>query len=71
MRKKGIVEADSFQGRWRINAMKLWDRDYFDMDVKAFIEIGRGRSGDFQFGLVAGDIDWRVAAGPDGKRSEK
>lgn len=47
-------------GRWRITEMELWDIDYLDMEVEAFIEFGSDGSGTFQFGLVRGLTDFRL-----------
>jgi hypothetical protein len=41
--------------------MELWDRDYLDMEVPAFLRFGDGLMGEFQFGLVRGWIDCRVS----------
>ncbi len=49
-------------GDWRITAMEVWDANYFDMEVPAHITIRKDLTGDFQFGLVQGDIDGRVDA---------
>lgn len=60
------LERDEFLGRWRITEMEMWDRDYLDMEVKAFIEFERDGIGQFQFGLVRGCIDYRPSE-RDGK----
>ena len=52
-----VKESNPFAGRWRIYEMELWDEDYFDMEVPAYIEINENDTGDFQFGLVSGHID--------------
>lgn len=49
--------AASFIGNWRITAMDEWDVDYFDMEVPAHITIRQDLTGEFQFGLVQGQID--------------
>jgi hypothetical protein len=67
--KKQLKTSD-FVGRWRITSMEMWDEDYIDMEVKAFIDIAKGRTGEFQFGLVSGFIDCHLAEGPRGKRLE-
>lgn len=46
-------------GDWRITEMELWDREFMDMEVPAFIRIAKDGSGEFQFGLVSGSIDGR------------
>jgi len=47
-------------GRWRITEMEMWDSDYCDMEVEAFIEFGSDGTGTFQFGLVR---SWAVLEG--------
>ena len=47
-------------GSWRITGMEVWDVDYFDMEVAAHVTIRNDLTGEFQFGLVQGDIDARV-----------
>ena len=46
-------------GTWRITSMEVWDADYFDMEAPAHITIRNDLTGQFQFGLVHGDIDVR------------
>lgn len=48
-------------GTWRITGMEVWDADYFDMEVPAHITIRDDLTGEFQFGLVQGDLDARVS----------
>ena len=50
----------AFIGIWRIVEMELWDADYFDMEVPAYIRIDENLTGEFQFGLVQGDLDGRM-----------
>jgi len=50
------VKNSDFVGLWRILKMSEWDKNYCDMEVKAYIKIARGGVGEFQFGLVYGDI---------------
>ncbi|HIK17605.1 MAG TPA: hypothetical protein IGS53_20255 [Leptolyngbyaceae cyanobacterium M33_DOE_097] len=49
-----------FEGTWHITDMENWDEDYFNMEVQAYIEIDKRGAGDFQFGLVAGQIDGEI-----------
>jgi len=58
----------SFTGTWHIYRMELWDEDYFNMDVQAYIEIKPDNHGLFQFGLVSGDMDGRIIDYSDVKR---
>ena len=60
----------SFAGMWHIYEMEMWDEEYFNMEVQAYIEIGPSNFGSFQFGLVSGDIDGEIVDYPDGKRFE-
>ena len=56
VREPESTEND-FVGTWHIDEMSEWDEDYFNMDVRAFIEIQSNSSGEFQFGLVSGSLD--------------
>ncbi len=49
--------GNPFLGRWRIQEMECWDREYLDLVVPAFIEFEEGRDGSFQFGTVRGGLD--------------
>jgi len=49
-----------YSGVWRITEMELWDEDYWNMEVKAFIKIDPKGMGEFQFGLVSGQIDGEI-----------
>ncbi len=49
-----------YTGTWHILEMEMWDEDYFNMEVQAFIHIGPNRMGNFQFGLVPGALDGEV-----------
>jgi hypothetical protein len=50
----------TYQGTWHIYEMEMWDEDYFNMEVQAYIEIKPNNLGSFQFGLVNGQIDGKV-----------
>ncbi|MFH1711122.1 MAG: hypothetical protein ABH840_02310 [Nanoarchaeota archaeon] len=47
-------------GKWRITGMSAWDKDYFDEEVPAYIQIEKNLSGNFHFGYVQAEIDGRV-----------
>jgi len=47
---------NAYYGKWRIIKMSEWDKDYCDMEFPAFIEIKKGGSGEFQFGLVSASL---------------
>lgn len=50
----------AFVGRWRIVDMEIWDQDFVDMEVAGHFTFQRKDLGSFQFGLVQGEIDWRI-----------
>lgn len=68
--KNTEVKNTDFTGTWHIYEMELWDEDYFNMEVQAYIKIEPDNNGDFQFGLVCGEIDGRIVDYVDGKRFE-
>lgn len=43
-------------GYWRITKMELWNADYFDSQVPAYLRLNRDFKGRFQFGLIEGEI---------------
>ncbi|MGA1826569.1 MAG: hypothetical protein ACMUIP_18095 [bacterium] len=49
-----------FIGTWHIYEMEQWDEDYFNMEVQAYIDISSNNRGNFQFGLVSGEIDGKI-----------
>ena len=53
-------------GRWLIESMDQWDRDFIDEEVRGYFEFDAKDSGDFQFGYVHGHIDYRLGE-RDGK----
>ncbi len=52
-----------FEGTWHIPEMEIWDEDYFNMEVQAYIEVNDKRLGNFQFGLVSGYLDGELVGG--------
>ncbi len=55
-------KRNSFIGTWRIVWMEGWDQDYVDMEIPGHISFGKNNIGNFQFGLVQGQMDYRVNA---------
>ncbi len=53
-------------GRWLIESMDQWDRDFIDAEVRGYFEFDAKGLGSFQFGYVQGQIDYRI-----GERDEK
>jgi len=65
---KTIQRVSGLVGTWHIFEMEMWDEDYFNMEVQAYITIEPTGTGRFQFGLVSGGIDGDFDA--DGKMFE-
>jgi hypothetical protein len=58
---KGTIE-----GRWLIESMTSWDREFIGAAVCEFFEFGDKHLGSFLFGYVQGEIDYRIGE-RDGK----
>ena len=56
-----------FTGTWHINEMDQWDEDYINMEVQAHITIDKNDGGNFQFGLVCGQIDGEIIKDKSGE----
>lgn len=59
-----------FAGIWHIYEMEMWDEEYFNMEVQAYIKIDSNGLGSFQFGLVSGHIDGEIVKGGRDERFE-
>jgi hypothetical protein len=59
-----------YEGLWHITTMEMWDEDSLNMGVPALIRIKREGRGEFQFGLVSGQIDGEVVQTAAGERFE-
>jgi hypothetical protein len=59
MAKKKPKPDSSIRGRWHIVSMSLWDQDYLNEEVQAYIEFNDKGGGSFQFGYVQGILDYR------------
>lgn len=53
-----------YAGTWRITEMEEWDKQYIDMEIKAYIQIDKKGYGSFQFAVVSGSINgkWMSSA---------
>jgi hypothetical protein len=47
-------------GLWHITSMDLWDEEYINEAVQAYLRFDSSQSGEFQFGYVFGQIDYRL-----------
>ena len=57
-------------GKWRIIEMEMWDQDYIDLVTPGYFSFDKDDLGDFQFGVVEGQIDYRVEKIGDVERLE-
>ena len=55
-----MAGTNPFLGRWRITEMSEWDREFIDLYVPGFLEFNLDGLGSFQFGTVAGFLDYRL-----------
>ncbi|MCG9891677.1 MAG: hypothetical protein MH252_11445 [Thermosynechococcaceae cyanobacterium MS004] len=59
-----------FAGTWHIYEMDQWEEEYFNMETQAFITLDELGAGEFQFGLVSGQIDGFLAPSVPNERFE-
>ncbi len=52
----------TYTGRWRIDEMEHWDKDYIDLIVPGHLTINNDGTGSFQFGAMEANVDCRVAS---------
>lgn len=50
----------NFAGIWNIHKMEMWDEDYFNMEVQAYIYVNENGGGGFRFGLVSCGLHGKV-----------
>lgn len=49
-----------FIGKWIIVEMEAWDQDFVNMEVPGHFTFRKDGTGQFQFGLVQGEMDCRA-----------
>ena len=54
--KRTKKPTNPFMGLWHIYEMEMWDEEFCNMEVQAYIEVRKGDVGHFQFGLVRGHL---------------
>ena len=59
-----------FDGLWHIYEMELWDKQYFNMEVQAYIELDAEGFGNFQFGLIMGYLHGQINSDDSGETLE-
>jgi hypothetical protein len=52
--------TNPYLGKWRIIEMELWDKEFIDMETEGYFYFEKDEMGHFQFGLVQGQIDYRL-----------
>ena len=55
-----MKQRNPYIGKWRIIEMEMWDQDFIDMETEGHFLFEDDDLGSFQFGLVQGQIDYRV-----------
>ena len=58
--RETMRRINSYIGKWRIIEMELWDQDIIDMETEGYFHFDKDEMGYFQFGLVQGQIDYRL-----------
>jgi hypothetical protein len=53
-------KVPSIPGVWHIASMDAWDEEYINEEVQAYLRFDSNQSGEFQFGYVSGQIDYRL-----------
>ena len=62
--------SNQYVGTWRIVEMEQWDQDFIDLVVPGYIAFREDHRGEFHFGAVHGDLDYRIAPSHDAERLE-
>jgi hypothetical protein len=47
-------------GKWHIVEMQMWDQEFIDSVGPGYFKFNKDQLGYFQFGLVEGQIDYRI-----------
>ncbi len=59
-----------YKGAWHISEMEMWDLDCCNMEVRAYLRIDSEGLGEFQFGLVFGEVDGEIVTDSTDERFE-
>jgi hypothetical protein len=60
MAKAKPKPSSPFTGRWRIVSMSAWEQDYIDEEEAGYFEFDDKGWGEFHFGYVHGQMDFRL-----------
>ena len=55
-----VRKKNEYVGKWRIKEMEMWDQDFIDPVTEGHFTFYDDESGNFQFGAVEGQIDYRI-----------
>ncbi len=55
-----MIENTTIFSEWHIQEMEMWNADYFNMEVQAYIKVNQELKGKFQFGLVTGQMNGKM-----------
>ena len=55
-----MKQKNPYIGKWRIIEMDMWDQDFIDMETEGHFLFEKDDLGSFQFGLVQGQIDYKI-----------
>jgi hypothetical protein len=55
-----LTMSNKYIGKWRITEMEFWDSDFIDLVAKGQIILKKDQLGEFQFGAVEAEIDYRI-----------
>lgn len=58
--QREMKKRNPYLGKWRIIEMEMWSQEFIDMETEGYFSFERDESGSFQFGLVQGQIDYRI-----------
>ena len=62
--------SNRYIGTWRILAMEQWDKASIDLVMPEYIAFREENQGEFQFGAVHGDLDYRIEPYQETERLE-
>ncbi len=60
----------AYIGKWSIEEMEAWDKDFIDLVVPGHFTIRKDAQGEFQFGAVEGNMDCRIEKRGETERLE-
>ncbi len=64
------MRSNPYRGTWRIIEMEQWDQAFIDLVVPGYIAFREKNLGEFQFGAVHGDLDYRIEPYQNAERLE-